>query len=101
MNYVPLGFENPRANADVSLFQNPAHTNVVIAFESHLAQKGVEFKIFDLNGRDVKSGLLSQTINQLIVSGFDAGTYWISFSAQEKNTFITRKLSFQHEEDSP
>ncbi|HLP50466.1 MAG TPA: T9SS type A sorting domain-containing protein, partial [Chitinophagales bacterium] len=83
----PTGVEEVNALSDISLFPNPANSNlnIVTAIEGN-----INFTIYDLNGRLMQSGNFSMS-SVLNVSSFASGVYQVELTTKDGNR-INRKF---------
>lgn len=77
----PMSVDQPHALAQVKLYPNPADEELMVQLIDE--NQVVEFKIFDLNGKEVQFGKL-QNDQKINIHSLNSGVYFISLKQDEE-----------------
>lgn len=74
---------------DISLLQNPVEDKLILNLESQILSENIEYKIYSIDGKQVKSSILSS--DSINVEDIVSGVYFISFAIEDS---FARTLKF-------
>ena len=77
--------------ATAALYPNPANEQVYLSFDE---STGVRWRVLDITGREIQSGITTGNMAQWSVADWTDGVYFVSWSDQGNTT--TRRLVVQH-----
>jgi hypothetical protein len=91
-----LGLTSPNNINTITIYPNPAHTNITIDFGNFIIMNGYTIKINNSLGQQVFTGSVNQQSSNIDVSTLSgAGFYYLSIIDPQSNTVAVRKIVLQ------
>jgi hypothetical protein len=78
-------------SVSAALYPNPANDQVYLSFDG---ASGIQWRVLDITGREVESGIVLGQMAQWSVADWNDGVYFVSWTQQGNTT--TRRLVVQH-----
>lgn len=78
-------------SVSAALYPNPANDQVYLSFDG---ASGIQWRVLDITGREVESGIALGQMAQWSVADWNDGVYFVSWTQQGNTT--TRRLVVQH-----
>jgi hypothetical protein len=91
-----LGLTSPNNLNTITVYPNPAHTNITIDFGNFIIMNGYTIKIDNSLGQQVYTGSINQQSSNIDLSTLSgAGIYYLSIIDPQSNTVAVRKIVLQ------
>lgn len=89
---VSVGVEEKEKTNSISLFPNPASDFVHIILSDELLLSKTVFKLYNLNGKEILSSLLSDANSKIDISALPQGVYLSVILGSNHETLTTKKI---------